>query len=223
MPEAALDASAVPLALAGFAAGIAFLQTRATLPPAPWAWLAAALVSRGRGRPACVTGAARSSPARASRRSRATATPAWRAEVRLADALPGGMGGRRRRDRRRRRRAARRDDARRALRVRGRARRDAGRAGAAARVAHLGAPSARPTTRRAGGPGRARGRALAPDGAAEAPARLREPRRIRPRGVAARAQPARHRLRPRGRRERAPRRFRRTPDRPRPADARARA
>ena len=35
-------ASLVPLALSGFATGVGVLQTRAELPPSPWAWIAAA-------------------------------------------------------------------------------------------------------------------------------------------------------------------------------------
>ena len=43
-PVAATRASATPVVLAGFAAGVAWLQTRAALPPWPWAWLAAGMV-----------------------------------------------------------------------------------------------------------------------------------------------------------------------------------
>ena len=68
-----------------------------------------------------------------------------------------------------------------------------------------------------------RRRALAVDRAAEAPARQRQPRRLRPRGVAAAARIPRDRVRAGTRDERAHRRVRRARVRLRAADARARA
>ena len=134
---------------------------------------------------------------------------AWRAEARLADALPPAWEGE--------------DIAvvgvvddlpavsaqRRALRVRRRARRSRRRAacrrGSRSRgIARRSAPTADDAA-----PAISRRRALAADRAAEAPARQRQSGRLRPRGLAAAAQSARHRLRARRRAQRAARRVRR--------------
>ena len=82
----------VPAALVAFAAGVAWLQTRAALPDAPWAWIvvalalvAAAVVRRARrDAVALVTLAAALG---------GFGYAAWRAEVRLADALPEAWEG----------------------------------------------------------------------------------------------------------------------------------
>ncbi|MFI4924547.1 MAG: DUF4131 domain-containing protein, partial [Vicinamibacteria bacterium] len=83
---------AMPVVLAMFAAGVAWLQTRADLPAAPWAWMVAALalgtvaVARRRRREAifvCALAAALGGVGYA----------AWRADVRLADALPEAWEG----------------------------------------------------------------------------------------------------------------------------------
>ena len=82
----------MPVALAAFAAGVAWLQTRAELPAAPWAWMVAALalggiaLAWGRRREAivaCTLACALGGFGYA----------AWRAEVRLADALPEAWEG----------------------------------------------------------------------------------------------------------------------------------
>jgi len=83
---------AMPVVLSAFAAGVALLQTRADLPIAPWAWIAAALALgaialmwRSR-REAIVAGALAAALA-------GFGYAAWRAEVRLADALPPAWEG----------------------------------------------------------------------------------------------------------------------------------
>ena len=93
--SSALDPSAprvVPFLLAGFAAGVGGLQTRAALPAWPWAWLVAGLavvalavlLARSRAHVvAAVLGAALAGFGYA----------AWRADARMADALPDAWEG----------------------------------------------------------------------------------------------------------------------------------
>jgi len=96
--DAATRPSAVPVVLAGFAAGVAWLQTCATLPPWLPAWLAGGLVLGG------IAAVAR----RRARRGAGVAMLAllalaaalagagyagWRAQVRLADELPNAWEG----------------------------------------------------------------------------------------------------------------------------------
>jgi competence protein ComEC len=105
-PAPAPPASATCIALAGFAAGVACLQTQASLPPWPAAWLAAgcgigALAAFGcRGRTSAHGGSAwRCRPlaliALVALASSSTGFgyAAWRAAVRMADALPHAWEG----------------------------------------------------------------------------------------------------------------------------------
>jgi competence protein ComEC len=83
---------AMPVVLATFAAGVAWLQTRAELPSAPWVWMVAALtlgmaaVAGRRRREAIVACAIASALG-------GFGYAAWRAEIRLADVLPEAWEG----------------------------------------------------------------------------------------------------------------------------------
>ena len=102
------EPSTTPVMLAGFAAGVGVLQTRAELPAAPWAWLAlagallavvAALRARVRRAPSAPdarTGHAALPGLAAVALAAALAGygyAAWRADVRMADALPASWEG----------------------------------------------------------------------------------------------------------------------------------
>ncbi|MEO8486175.1 MAG: DNA internalization-related competence protein ComEC/Rec2 [Betaproteobacteria bacterium] len=107
----ASPASATPVVLAGFAAGVALLQTRATLPAATGAWLLfaialaiAAVAWRRHALDRAATGAAVATQAVATPRGSLIlcalvaaiggfAYAAWRADLRLADALPEAWEG----------------------------------------------------------------------------------------------------------------------------------
>ena len=83
---------ATPVVLLAFAAGVAWLQTRAVLPPAPWAWLSAGLAL---GAIAVAWRARREAIAVAALAAAVAGVgyAAWRAELRLADALPEAWEG----------------------------------------------------------------------------------------------------------------------------------
>ena len=202
---------ALPLALAACAVGAVLLQWQPMLPPAA-PWLGSAVVTGLAAGSCSASGAVRASascPRCCDARHRGRAAlgfgyAAWRAECALADELPARWEGDRRHGRRRRRRSAaglRRCGTRFAFAVERIETAAPSCRAAVARVVR--AARGRTMSRRA--PVARRGRALASRRPAQAPARHRQPARLRRRGVAARERIPRDRLRARRRRERATR------------------
>ncbi len=93
--------SALPFALVAYAAGVGLLQTQAALPPMPWAWLAAGIAIAFASTRAWVASGGGASKGWSRLVAMGLAAglsgfgyAAWRAEVRLADALPAEWEGR---------------------------------------------------------------------------------------------------------------------------------